>query len=321
MAVDATTYQTYDAVGNREELADTIWNISPDKTPFTSSIEHTGVMTTHPEWIQDSLATAVTSNAQVEGDAAVLEASVAKVRVGTYTQISDKTLSIAGSQDKTDKAGKTKSDIAYQQAKKGKELRLDCEAKALSNTASAAGDATTTARTTAGILAWLETNADRGTSGADGGFGSGVVAAATNGTQRAFTKTQVDTVMQSCFDNGAEPNEMYVGSYNKRIFSGFTGIAALRSAVAQNTDGAAIVASADVYLSDFGELRVIPSRHVTRDAIFVDQEHVALGIYRDYDSWPLAKNGDSTEWQLLHEYCLLVHEEAGHGVVADLTTS
>ena len=38
MAQVANTFETYDAVGNREELADKIYQITPDETPFVSLI-------------------------------------------------------------------------------------------------------------------------------------------------------------------------------------------------------------------------------------------------------------------------------------------
>ena len=38
MAIVANTFQTYTAIGNREDLSDIIYNISPTDTPFMSSI-------------------------------------------------------------------------------------------------------------------------------------------------------------------------------------------------------------------------------------------------------------------------------------------
>ena len=38
MAVPTGTFQTYQAIGNREDLSDVIWDISPTETPFTTRI-------------------------------------------------------------------------------------------------------------------------------------------------------------------------------------------------------------------------------------------------------------------------------------------
>ncbi len=61
------TYQTYTAIGQREDLSDVIYNISPTDTPFMSSIGKTKATAILHEWQTDSLAAASLSNAAVEG--------------------------------------------------------------------------------------------------------------------------------------------------------------------------------------------------------------------------------------------------------------
>src|SRR6185312_16429321 len=135
MAQIANTWETYDAVGNREELADKIYNITPEETPFLSLIPHVPVKTTHPEWQTDTLASPDTTNNQPEGNDWTYGALSATTRVGDYCQISEKTLIVSRTQDNTDKAGR-KSDLAYHVAKKGRELKTDMEVILLSNQAS-----------------------------------------------------------------------------------------------------------------------------------------------------------------------------------------
>ena len=48
------TYQTYQSVGNREDLTDMIYDISPTETPFMSSIGKTKATATFHEWQTDS---------------------------------------------------------------------------------------------------------------------------------------------------------------------------------------------------------------------------------------------------------------------------
>lgn len=38
MTTPQETFSTYEAIGNREDLSDVIWDISPTETPFTSRI-------------------------------------------------------------------------------------------------------------------------------------------------------------------------------------------------------------------------------------------------------------------------------------------
>jgi hypothetical protein len=127
MAQVANTYETYDAVGNREELADKIYQITPEETPFLSLIGRKPVASVHPEWQTDTLGAVDTANNQPEGNDWTLMRSVPTSRVGNYTQISDKKIIISRTQDKTSKAGR-KSELAREVAKKGVELRIDMEA-------------------------------------------------------------------------------------------------------------------------------------------------------------------------------------------------
>jgi len=138
MAQVANTYETYDAVGNREELADKIYQITPEETPFLSLIGRKSVASVHPEWQIDTLGSVDTGNAQPEGNDWDYDAIAPTSRVGNYTQISDKKIIISRTQDKTSKAGR-KSELAREVAKKGVELRIDMEAICLSNQASSAG--------------------------------------------------------------------------------------------------------------------------------------------------------------------------------------
>ena len=121
MAQPTNTFDTYDSIGTRDDLSDVIHNISPTQTPFLSMAAKSKARNTLHEWQTDSLATAG-QNAVIEGDDATLDASTPTVRVGNYTQISDKTVVVSGTQEATDKAGR-RSEMSYQIAKRAKELK------------------------------------------------------------------------------------------------------------------------------------------------------------------------------------------------------
>ena len=188
MAIVANTFTRYSAIGIREDLSNVIYNISPEETPFISNIGKENVKNTYFEWQTDSLAAASASNAALEGDDISSFAAVTPtVRVGNYTQISTKNVVISGTVEAVDKAGR-RSELTYQLAKMGSELKRDMESALLANQAAVAGN-TTTARRTAGLPAWLTSNTSFGTGGADPTVGSTPTAARTDGTQRAFTET------------------------------------------------------------------------------------------------------------------------------------
>lgn len=320
MAIVTNTFTRYSAVGIREDLSNVIYNISPEETPFIANVSRENVKNTYFEWQTDALAAASSSNAALEGDdISSFQAVTPTARVGNYTQISTKNVIISGTLEAVDKAGR-RSELTYQLAKMGSELKRDMESALLANQAAVAGN-TTTARRTAGLPAWLTSNTDFGVGGADPTVGSTPTAARTDGTQRAFTEDMLKTVVAEVWNSGGTPKMLMVGSFNKQKVSGFTGIATRYRDVPAGQQ-AQIVGAADVYVSDFGTINIVPNRFMrARDALIVDPEYASLAILRPIQQTELAKTGDAEKRLMLVEYGLKVSNQAAHGIVADLTTS
>jgi hypothetical protein len=329
MAQPSNTFETYDAVGNRETLADMIYMITPSKTPFMSLIGRKSVDGIKPEWQTDALATPSTSNNQPEGNEWEFDAVSPTVRVGNYCQISEKSVVISETQEKVKKAGRS-SEMAREIRKKGQELKTDMEVTLLSNQASSAGSGNgATNRTLGGFRAWLATNDSLGAGGASGGFNSstGVVDAATNGTQRALTKSLLDATILSTYNAGGDPTVLMLSPYAKTVFSTFmsdANVAPQRFETPKNGQ-TKIVAAADTYLSDFGTITVVPNQQmarvgaaVARNAFLVDASNVTMGVLRDIDTNEVAKTGDNEKKVINVEYTLVVNNEAAHGVIADI---
>lgn len=320
MAIVANTFTRYSAVGIREDLSNVIYNISPEETPFISNISRENVKNTYFEWQTDALAAASASNAALEGDdVSSFQAVTPTARVGNYTQISTKNVIISGTLEAVDKAGR-RSELTYQLAKMGAELKRDMESALLANQASVAGN-TTTARRTAGLPAWLTSNTSFGTGGVDPTVGSTPTAARTDGTQRAFTETLLKEVVAEVWNSGGTPKMLMVGSFNKQAASAFSGIATKFRDVPAGQQ-AQIIGAADVYVSDFGTINIVPNRFQrARDAFVVDPEYASLAILRPIQQTELAKTGDAEKRLMLVEYGLKVSNQAAHGIVADLTTA
>ena len=311
MAIVANTFQTYQAIGRRENLADTIYNISPSDVPFMSMCGRSKATNTLAEWQTDALAAAA-ANAHIEGDEYAFTAVTPTVRLGNYTQISRKTVIVSGTQQAGNNAGRD-SEMAYQLAKNSKALKRDMETALTGKVAKAAG-ATGTARTLGGLETWTSTNKSRGTNGA----GAGAGAAPTDGTQRAFTETILKAVIQSTYSSGGDPSVLMVGPFNKGVVSGFTG----RSSARQMIGATKIQAAADLYASDFGDLKVIPNRFQReRSAFILDPEYWSVAYFRDFKQEEVAKTGDAIKRALLVEYTLIAKNEAASGVCADLNAS
>ena len=316
MAQPTNTYSSYDAKGIREDLSDIIANISPTETPFMSMVAKAKATATLHEWQTDALAAASGSNAVIEGDDATTDASTATVRLTNYCQISDKVAQVTGTLEAVNKAGRGK-EMAYQLAKRGKELKRDMETSLTANTAKVAGT-DTSARVLAGLGAWVKTNVDMSTAGSPANPAGTGADARTDGMQRVFKESQLKTVLASCFDSGGNPDCVMVNSFNKQKFSGFTG----SSTRMDKGEDKRLVAAIDVYVSDFGDLKVIPNRFQrARDAWVLEKEYWGVAYLRNMKTYDLARTGDSERKQIICEYTLQARNEAASGLVADLTTS
>ncbi len=316
MAIVANTFTRYSAIGIREDLSNVIYNISPEETPFISNIGRENVKNTYFEWQTDSLAAASAANAALEGDDISSFTAVNPTsRIGNYTQISTKNVVISGTLEALDKAGR-RSELTYQLAKLGSELKRDMESALLANQSPVAGN-TTTARRTAGLPAFIKTNTSFGTGGAD----TAGIAARTDGTQRAFTEALLKGVIAKVWESGGTPKMLMVGSFNKQAASAFDGIATRYRDVPAGQQ-AQIIGAADVYVSDFGTVNIVPNRFQrARDAFVVDPQYASMAVLRPIQQMELAKTGDAEKRLMLVEYGLKVNNEAAHGIVADLTTA
>ena len=315
MAIVANTFQTYQAIGRREDLSNTIYNISPTDVPFMSMIGRSKATNTLAEWQTDAL-DAAAANAQVEGDEYAFTAVTPTVRLGNYTQISRKTVVVSGSQQAGNNAGRD-SEMALQLAKSSKALKRDMEKALTGNVAKAAGNAST-ARKLGGMETWISTNVSRG-SGSPAGSGAGGGAAPVDAqTARAMTETLLKSVIQSTYSSGGDPSVLMVGPFNKGVVSGFAG----RSTARQNIAKDAIQAAAHLYASDFGELKVIPNRFQREKVAFViDPEFWSTAYFRDFKQEEVAKTGDAIKRALLVEFTLISKNQAASGIGADITTS
>ena len=325
MAIVANTFTRYTAVGIREDLSDIINDISPTDTPVYSGAGKGRAKQTLFEWQTDALESATTANAHIEGDDITDFPEVTPtVRVGNYTQISRKLLILSGTLEAVDKAGR-KSELAYQLARRGREIKRDVESIILANLGGNAGG-TATARQTATLGAWLKSNVDVVTAANNPTYTSGVPSAArTDGTPRALTETIFKNVIQQVWESGGNVDALnvFAGPVNKQRISTFTGVVTrnfdISNAAPKPT---AVIAAIDVYVSDFGTVRVHPSRFQReRDVWFLDFEYLSVDSLRPFHLVKLAKTGDAEKRMLLQEWGLRVKNEAALGLAADLTTT
>jgi hypothetical protein len=315
MAAPTNTRTSHSTVGNREDLSDIIYDVSPTETPFLSAISKNKATSTKHEWLTRSLTAASSTNFVVEGEDATNDAANSNTRLFNYTGISDKVAQVSGTQEAVSKAG-MKSNMAREMTDKMKELKRDVEKILLENNAYVAGDATT-AREVAGAQAYILTNTSKA-SNATASAGTGADAH-TDGTARALQESFVESVLSLAWTNGGNPTMGILNAFQKRKFATFAGSATKN----MDANTKKVVNSVDVYIDPLGtEVRLVPCRQAPTDVVyFFDPEYVAFSTLRDFGTSDLAKNGDSVRKQILVEYTLEMRNEKAHAGIYDLTAS
>lgn len=319
MTIVTNTFLTYSAIGNREDLADVIYNISPTDTPFMGNVGSNKATAVKHEWQTDTLASAA-ANAQLEGDDFTYSSVGATTRCNNYCQISYKTTAVSATQDAVSKAGRSK-EMAYQLMKRAKELRRDMEFTLLNNqTPVGSGGNSTTARALASLTSWYTTNTARGASGAAAtGAGSAPTTGATDGTQRVLTEALLKAAVQQAWTQGGDPDLVLSGPFNKQVISAFSGNV---TRMDDNTDDKKLNTAIDIYVSDFGSHRIVADRFSRdRDLHVLTTDLLAVSTLRPMATKDIAPTGDATKGAIVSEYTLEVRNEKGLAIVADLTTS
>ena len=320
MTIVTNTFTTYSAKGIREDLSNVITNIAPEETPFMSNIGRANITSTLFEYQTDTL-DAAAANAQLEGDdVASFDSVTATVRLTNYAQISRKTIVLSNTEEVVNKAGR-RSELSYQLAKRGSELKRDQEFIMLNGGIAVAGS-TSAARVTASLQAFIKTNVDMQTNGTNPSYTTLPNSARTDGNVRTFTETILKNVIQQVWTQGGTPKILMVGPINKQRVSGFSGIASARYNINGGDRPATIIGSADIYVSDFGQISVIPNRFQReRDAFVIDPDYAKMTVLRPYQQVELAKTGDAEKRMLIVEWGLQVMTEKAMGLAADLITS
>lgn len=319
MTMATSAFSTFAAIGNREDITDTIYRIDPTDTPFYSGVEKAKASAVNHEWQTQALRS-VAANAQLEGDDITAVSRTPTVRLGNICQILYTSARVTGTQRVVDHAGRD-DEMAYQEMLAGLELKRDIEYNLVGLSTAKVTGATTTARKFASVNAWITTNTDKGGgTAADPTAADGTSARVDSATLSAFTEARLKNVIKKCFDQGGKPTVVMLNSFNKQQFSTFTG----RGTPMQDQGERKITAAVDVYESDFGRLKVTPNRFMRqRDAFVLQMDMWATAPLpgRSMVSFPLAKTGDSDAKVILSEMTLESRNEKASGGVFDLTTA
>ena len=318
MAQPTNTFDSYDAVGIKEDLSDVIYNVTPEETPFYSKSKKTKASNTFVEWQTDTLR-ASAANAHIEGDATTANARSATSRLGNYTQIFKDAVTISDTDEGLNKAGRGR-EIAYQVMKTAKEQKLDIEKALFDNNARVAGNSST-ARELAGAPAWLITNTSFGANEGADATGDGTDARTDETTTLlAFSQARFDSVMQSIWEEGGKPDTVYLSAFQMNVALGFTGNNNQRSTV--QAGGERVIKSLAVYVTPWGTVEFMPSRENRSRDVFIMQDNMwEVAVLRPTKNTEMAKTGDNTMRQVVTELTLKCLNEKASGGIFDNTTS
>ncbi len=316
MAQPDNTFDSYDAVGIREDLENVIYDVSPEETPFYTTCKKVTATNTYHEWQTDALRSSG-ANAHIEGDATTAEARTATTRLGNYCQIFKNAVVVPDTDKGLTKAGRA-SEMAYHVLKIAKEQKLDIEKALFDNNAQVAGSATT-AREMAGTETWFTSTIQNKGSGGAHAAGTGANAR-TDGTQTVFNQTKFDAIMQNCWDKGGKPDSVYLSAYLMNLALAFTGNNNQRSSV--QAGDKKVIKSLDVYVTPWGTIEFIPSRENRGRTVHVMQDDMwAVAVLRGTKNVELAKTGDNTTRQVVTELTLVAKNEKSSGLGVDFSTS
>ena len=322
MAIAVGSHSTYDEPiatgGNREDLSDVIRDVSPTDTPVLTMMGTAKASATNHEWLVDALTDAA-DNKHLEGGDMTGVDPASRGRLGNYTQILSKNAVVPGTQEAVMKAGGIKSEMAYQMARRMKEMKRDLELTIVGMSNAKVAGNETVAREMGSLDSYVHTNISLAASGSSVPAGNGAAPSDYAGTNRALTEDILKASLQTLFTNSGGNSEvnMVVPAATKSLISTFTG----SSTRYATTEDKKLVASIDVYVGDFHTVRVIPDRYcLTGLSFIIDPEYLKLADLRPIHSFDIAKLGDATRKQIVWETTLEVCNEKAHALIGDLTT-
>ncbi len=280
-------YTSYDQVGAKEDVSDIITNLTPTKTPFQSMIGSDTSHNTIFQWQEDELR-AVVDNAKVEGFTAADATLTPTVMRDNYTQILEKTIKVSGSADKRDTYGRAK-ESAYQMAKAMKEVKRDLEHGMVGTKQTKAAGSSSVARKFAGVQAQIDAS----------------LINVTGGAATPISEAVLLTTLQELWNAGAEPSHLMVTADDSLVVSDFAKASGRSREITNGSSDRKIVNVVDLYVSPFGEVKVVLNRFLAAgDSLVFEPGMWSKVTFRDWFRETLAKDGDNLKMMVVGEFSL-----------------
>ena len=264
-----STYTTYDQVGKKESVADIISDITPFDTPAMTMFKDEKVGARTFSWLEDSLE-AAGSNAAVEGADATMATLIDAVERTNNTQILTKAFQVSATADAVGTYGRAK-ETAYQLGKALKSIKRDAEFALVGADQAAVGGSSSVARQMASAINQITTVEAGGTA--------------------ALTEAMLLSAGQTAYNNGSDVDTFMIKPADAQIVAGFSASAGRNREIAQ---GKTLVNAIDLYVSPYGEYRVVLNRHLeSSHALLIDPSMFKTCTLRPFTRTLLSKSGDS----------------------------
>lgn len=276
------TYTTYDQVGKKEDVSDIISDITPLDSPMFSLMKSEKVSARVFEWQEDAIRAANGANAIVEGADATIGSLTATTMRSNTTQIMEEAFQVSATSDAVATYGRAK-ETAYQLSKALKAIKRDLEAAFVGSDQAAVTGGTGTARRMASVINQISTSVDAGANATD-----------------PLTEAKLLEAGETAYGNGSDVTTFMIKPGDAQIVAGFAGSAGRNREIAQ---GKTLVNAIDLYVSPYGEYRVVLNRHLATDhALLIDPSMFKTAVLRPFARTLLAKTGDSDKHHIVGEY-------------------
>ena len=287
---------TYEAVGNKEDVSDIITNIAPYDTPLYSRIGKTRATAVTHEWLEDELGEPIV-NQQPEGYTYNTADVDPRKRQNNYTQIMHRGIQVTDTQEVVLKYG-VRSEMAYQMQKALKELAFDCEKALIEQNSKILGNMST-ARQFGGLPYWIVTNSFTNA-----------------GTLRELTFDLVNDALEQTWVAGGKPSVLLMSPRNKRQVSTFT---AGHTKYMDGNKTKKLTQMISVLETDFGTLQCLTDRFMPNDKIYgLSPEYMKKAFLRPFKTGDMPKANDMQRKYVNGEWTLEMRAEKAHFVIEDL---
>ena len=287
---------TYEAVGNKEDVSDIITNIAPYDTPVYTRISRTQATQVTHEWLEDKLGEP-RENAQPEGYTYSTEKVEPRTRLSNYTQIMHRGIHITDTQEAVQHYG-LRSEIAYQMQKTLKALAFDCEQALLTQDSKILGSMDE-ARKFGGLPYWIVTHV----------YNNG-------GSPRALMFDLINNALEDVWNVGGKPSILLVSPRNKRVISTFT---AGHTKYMDGNKTRKLTQMISVLETDFGTLQCMTDRFMPNDIVYgLSPEYIKKAFLRNFKQADLPKISDMGRRYINGEWTLEMRAEKAHFKIEDL---